>query len=375
MSWKSVIGQNKIKELLKATLENKKLPHAYIFLGEEGRGRYPLALELAKAVNCERSSSEACDLCNSCVKIMNLQHPNLFLVFPLPVGKNEDAHDSPYAKLTDEQIDAIQEQLKLKSKNPYHKIRIEKANEIKVNSIREIRRQAAISSFMPGKKVFIIINAEMMNEESSNAFLKTLEEPVSDTLFIIITEKLESLLPTIVSRCQVLRFEPLGENDIQEALVEKYQINKETAKSVAGFAGGSFSRALEYIDPDIRKKNETAINFLRTILTKSRTDISKLIEELTSTYSRQDFIAIFLFLQQWFRNAMLLKEGLSTKLSGEESNSLEKFIKSYPLWDYPTAIEAVDHSISHLNKNVYIPLVLINLIHGLKSAIGERKLS
>lgn len=375
MSWKSVIGQSKIKNILKASLENKKLSHAYIFLGEEGRGRYPLALELAKVVNCERSSTEACDQCSSCVKMINLQHPNLFLIFPLPVGRNEDAHDSPYAKLADDQINEIQEQLKLKSANPYHKIRIEKANEIKVNSIREIRRQVAISSFIPGKKVFIILNAEAMNEESANAFLKTLEEPVSDTLFIIITEKLEFLLPTIVSRCQVLRFEPLSEIEIEDALINKYKVDKDNAKAVARIAGGSLSRALEYINPDARSKNETAVNFLRSILTKSRVDVNKLIDDLTSTYTRQDFEEIFLFLQQWFRNAMLLKEGLNDKLTQEEYKTLDKFMKSFPSWDYPTAIEALERSILHLNKNVYIPLVLINLLLDLKNAIGERKLS
>jgi len=104
------------------------------------------------------------------MKVDILQHPNMHLVFSLPVGKNEKYGDSPLAKLAEEEIAVIREQIRMKAGNSYHTIQIPKANTIKINSVREIRREVALTAFAQGKKVFIVLDAENLNDEASMHF-------------------------------------------------------------------------------------------------------------------------------------------------------------------------------------------------------------
>ena len=122
MSWDSIIGQLRVKQILRSSIESRRLPHAYLFTGPDGVGKDAVAVELAKVLNCERRESVACDTCASCQRFVTLQHPNLNLIFALPVGKGEKYGDPPLAKLSNEEMAEIQEQLKLKSKNLYHDI-------------------------------------------------------------------------------------------------------------------------------------------------------------------------------------------------------------------------------------------------------------
>src|SRR5512140_2087223 len=174
MSWQSVIGQHRVKELLVSTLRRNRLAHAYVFSGPEGVGKDAAAIELAKVLNCDAQGTEACDSCPSCLKFASLQHPNLHLVFALPVGKGEKLGDGPLAKLSEEDVAAVQEQVSRKARDPYHILSVPRATTIKINSIRELRKESALSAFSQGKKVFLIVDAENLNDEASNAILKTL---------------------------------------------------------------------------------------------------------------------------------------------------------------------------------------------------------
>src|SRR5271169_3114747 len=146
MSWQTILNQERVKKILQASLDSGRISHAYLFTGPEGAGKSVTAIELAKVVNCDQKTSVACGKCPSCKKFDSLQHPNLNIIVPLPVGKNEVSGDAPLAKLSDEEIAVLREQLKLKAGNPYHDIVMPKATEIKVNSIREIRRGAALTA-------------------------------------------------------------------------------------------------------------------------------------------------------------------------------------------------------------------------------------
>src|SRR5262249_55501598 len=157
MSWKSVIGQERAKKILRSAIDQNRLSHAYLFTGAEGTGRSACAIELAKTLNCVKKQSEACDTCESCLLFETLQHPNVMLVFPLPAGKNEKVGDSPVEKLSDDDILLIQEELKKKAEDPYHEITVPRATGIKINSIREIRRASSLSMARPGKRVFIVL--------------------------------------------------------------------------------------------------------------------------------------------------------------------------------------------------------------------------
>ena len=199
----SIIGQVEARRILWKALRHKRLAHAYLFTGMEGVGRMALALELARVLNCSQdplvSATEDCD-CRSCVNIRNWRHPNLIGLFPLPnidKDKGEEA-DRVFAEI-----------IALKSSDPYAPLKLVGTGRILIDQVREIRSRLSLTSDRIGKRVVIIQPADRMTDEASNAILKLLEEPPDDCCLLLITESIRLLMPTIVSRCQVIRFAPL----------------------------------------------------------------------------------------------------------------------------------------------------------------------
>lgn len=361
MGWGSVIGQLRVKELLNAAISQGRLAQAYVFSGPDGVGKGAAALELAKTVNCTRRAAEACDECPECMKFRTLQHPNVHLIFPMPVGKNELSGDSPIEKLPRETIGLIQNEIRLKAENPYHAILLPDANTIKVTSIREIRRASSMTAFNRGRKVFIIMNAEMMNAESSNALLKTLEEPHEDTLFILTTERPDNLLPTVVSRCQQIRFDRLSEGEIALALREREALDPQRSDLIARLANGSYERALSLVVSGTDRRRDEAVEFLRTVLYRPRAELLRAIEEIASGGERQEIEEFLSLLMTWLRDAMLITESPEAVINRDTTDALSKFSGVHPHVRYDELFRAIERSISLLNKNVYIPLILQDL--------------
>jgi DNA polymerase-3 subunit delta' len=373
MSWKGIIGQQQITATFASLIEKQRLAHAYIFSGAEGVGKEAVALELAKALNCERQKSEACDACPSCLKFFSLQHPNLSLVFALPVGKGEKLGDNPTAKLSEGELTAVQEQIALKAKNVYHHISLPRATTIKINSIREIRKESSMSSFFAGKKVFLIIDAENLSDESSNALLKTLEEPHDNILIILTVRSVETLLPTIVSRCQHIRFPLIDTKEISAALSAREGIQADSAELTAKLSQGSYARALNLLGTDIEERRRDAVEFLRTVLYKSRKDVLSVVDQLATDYDKEALAEFLMILQSWLRDSMLVGHHEHSAVATEDITALKKFSAHYPGLHYGRLFEAVEKAISLLDKNVYIQLTLLTLALDLRRTILSDK--
>lgn len=365
MSWNRVIGQGRVKELLRRALKREQVAHAYLLYGPEGIGKDALALEFARALNCATKSDEACDECESCKKSAALQHPNIQLMFALPVGKNEEKGDGPLEKLAEDQVEAIHEQLRMKAENPYHRIVVPKATFIKINSIREVKRQSALSMFEEGRKVYIISNAEEMNPEASNALLKTLEEPSPNTVLILTTSQRDRLLPTIVSRCQLVPCDRVEEEEIRDHLIRTEGMEKEHAEIVAKLADGSVTRALELLTVDIKAYRETIVALMRAALSSKPSLLFSEIEKLGAGSDRNAVERTLRLLQVWLREALLLRErGEQRSRIGD--GDLQRFVERFPRANLVAALESVESSIALLSKNVYLPLILMNLSLDLK---------
>lgn len=362
MSWDAVIGQQRVKELLQRAIAGGKVAHAYLFHGGEGVGKEAMAIEFARVLNCEKKQPTACGACASCRKTNPLQHPNIRLIFPLPVGKSEKSGDDPIRVLSEEQVAAVQEQLALKAQDPYYRVAVPKANFIKVNSVRFVRRQAAMSRFEGGKNVFIISPADAMNAEAGNSLLKTLEEPPSDSVFILTTSRREQLLPTILSRCQLVQFDPLSEEELREALIARMEVEPEQAVLVARLSEGSYSTAVEMLSVDMVREREGVVQFLRLVLGSQRAALSKEIEAIGSTGDRSVVVRWLKMLQAWLRDALVLRDlGEGAMPGGDPSTELASFVSKFPQADLPEALECVERSIALVDKNVYLPLILTGL--------------
>lgn len=261
------------------------LASAYCFIGMEGIGKDGFAIELAKTANCyapiikpisdangvTRDSITACDECKSCQMANNLSHPNIQFIFATP---NKD-------KITEAIYAEIKAQIGIKKSNIYHKIAIDKANEIQIDTIRDIKKSNALSN-ETGHKFVIISDGDKLNEKASNAFLKMLEEPSPNSTIIITTSKKERLLDTILSRCQQVFFNPLPIDDIADYIQEQYHRSEVDSKLFAVLSQGSVIKAVANFDDNINSMRSQAVDLLRIALKKKifRIELLSAIDEI-----------------------------------------------------------------------------------------------
>jgi DNA polymerase III subunit delta' len=367
-TWPRVIGQRRVKETLLAARRSGRLPHAYLFYGGEGVGKDAAALELARVLRCEKGGEEACDVCPSCVRLAAMHHPDVRLIVPLPRGSQEKDDDEPMAKLTEAEVRSVQEQLALKAADPYHRIQIPRANVIKINSIREIRRESSMSTSDGRTRVFIISGADSMNDAAANTLLKTLEEPPGDTMFILTTSRREALLPTILSRCQNVRFDPLTEEEIRAALVARGHMEEARSSLLARLAGGSYTRALELGETDLMAQRADVVDFVRKALGTKTLELVECIERMAETKDRDVHVRFLTMTLLWFRDALVLRHGAPV-VNVDQMTELKSFVSRFPDADLTTAIGDVEKAISLVERYTYIKLVLAQLAVRIRLAV------
>ncbi|MCX7930819.1 MAG: AAA family ATPase [Chlorobi bacterium] len=387
MRWNRIVGQDHAKAILIAALRNGRLAHAYCIWGPSGVGKDALAIEVARVVNCSNpietpESIEACNQCRNCVLMDSLQHPNVQLIFSLPAaGRSAATEDeSPLLRLSDEHIALLQEQLAIKARNPYHDIRLPNATQIRIASIRDVRRTLQLSApNQSGWRVVIISEADAMTTEAANAFLKTLEEPHPRTTLILTTSRRDHLPPTILSRCQHIHCGYLSDDQIAAALVERYGVPIERASIIATLAQGSFSRAIELVHSsrDIEQFSDFALKFLRTVAkpTRYRTELFGLVEQITSSADRTAIVIQLQMILAWLRDAHMLQSlgaAAANRLVfrfGDPHRSLQRFVEHYYHASLAEAINAVDDAIAAVESNAQVPLTLITLALRLRRAL------
>ncbi len=197
--------------LLRHVLRRGRIPSGLLFWGPDGVGKHTTAMEMAKAVNCRHSDEDACDTCLSCRKVDSGNHPDVRVVIPRKKSRNID-----------------------------------------VDAVDSLNEMAALRPYEGDWRVFIVQDAERMNLPAQNHFLKTLEEPPGRSMFILLTEFPRMLLPTIRSRCQMVRFRPLNPATVTELLLDRRSIPMEQARSIATLSQGQMSRALDLLDSEKR---------------------------------------------------------------------------------------------------------------------------
>ena len=246
MFFKDVIGQEEAKQCLIREAKEGKIAHARLFCGPEGIGKLPLAIAFARYLSCNNpGENDACGLCPSCVKFNKLAHPDLQFVFPVIKKKAKDTVSD----------DFILEWRELLSHTPYFNLNIwleemgaeNQQAQIYVKESDEIIRKLSLKSSQGGYKIMIIWLPEKMNVECSNKLLKLLEEPPSQTIFLLISEEPDLLLTTIQSRTQRLTLYGIEEECIMERLQNQYGLQEKDANSIAHQSEGNFLKALESI--------------------------------------------------------------------------------------------------------------------------------
>ena len=261
-----LIGNDEVKDSLRRLFTAGRVPGSMLFTGEAGIGKKLFALEVAKALNCRsRKGVEACDECSSCKRISNSTFA--------PFGKEED----------DKNRLIWSEHADVAMARPHKQI-------IRVPVMRELEREANFRPFEGSARFFIIEDAEYMNDQAANALLKTLEEPQPTSHLILTTTNPTALLPTIRSRCQVIRFAPIAAPAIEEFLIERERLSPADAALLARTSRGSIGRALATDIDDYRDRRQAMLTILRALtVTGDRVQLLRSSEELAAAKDRGEY--------------------------------------------------------------------------------------
>jgi DNA polymerase-3 subunit delta' len=228
--WKNLVGQERIKEALGSACVRGTLGHAYLLCGEEGAGTFQAALELAMALLCRSSDAAPCYACEACRKVLHYAHTDLNIVVPLTLGKEHRGSEG----LSDDGWAYVGEVVRAKIQEPYLPPVYDGIPTMPVDWIRDVMHAVQRGSLTGHTNVAILCGVEHMNKESANAMLKTLEEPPAGSLLLLCTEAPHNVLPTIQSRCQVLRFGRLSDDDITVGL--RARVDGELSPQALSFA-------------------------------------------------------------------------------------------------------------------------------------------
>jgi len=359
-------GQERVKKTLNNFLQSFSIPHAFLFTGPDGVGKENTAIQFAKALVNDENSEEAEKASRL---IGQLQQPYIKLIFALPRGKNETDSSSPTEKLSQDEIELIREQIDTKAKNPFHKISVPKANSIKINSIRDIKKFLAMDYNEVGYRFVIIIDAHLMNEEAQNALLKSLEEPPEKVIFILTTPVVSKLRPTIISRCWKINFDPLSEDEIVFILTNYFAVDKMTALEVAPFAMGSVQYALNLTELNIHDLKEKTISILRYSFGRKFNSAFEELNSILAEKSAVNYPILIGMIITWLNDIQKYKLNFKKFFFKDHLETLEKFNSKFPDVDLSDITTKLDRLSNLPRNNINPSLLSANLIFELASVV------
>ena len=322
MGFDRLLGHERPIKLLRAMLSAERLPHALLFAGPSGVGKRTLALILAQAVNCKGDDrTDACGVCSACGKIERGVHPDVVEI------------------------------------QPEGKVRI-----IKVETIRDLRSDIAFRPFEGRTKVFIIREADRMNEAASNALLKTLEEPPPQSLIILTVNSESDLLPTIVSRCLRLKLAPLDRGVVEDWLKRIKGLDGAKARLLAALSGGCLGRVIETESETVWAHREQMVANLARLHSAKPGAALEWAAELAG--NREDWPATFSLLRFWYRDLMIMAGvGPGHRLVNEDlTGELERIVSQRPPDLFASALTEIDRAEDALERLIRPELVFENLM-------------
>ena len=250
MLFKDILGLSHIKKHLVFSADAGRIHHAQLFVGKEGCGTLPMALAYAQYILCKNKDAENTQGNKACnIKCNSLSHPDIHFAFPVANTNKIKSH-----AVSDHYIEEwrkfIEEQPYGSLFDWYRRIGIEKKQgQIGVDEAHNVVKKLSLKAYEGGYKIMIIWFAEKMNISAANKLLKLIEEPQKKTVFLLIAENKEYIIQTIRSRCQILHFPPIAEDDITDAL-EKKGLPIEKALRIAYEANGNYNKALDFMNRD-----------------------------------------------------------------------------------------------------------------------------
>lgn len=322
-----IVGQEQLKEHLENAIKMNKVSHAYIINGERSAGKEFIAKTFAMALQCEnREGIEPCQECHSCKQALSGNHPDIIFV----------THEKP--------------------------------GTIGVDDIRnQINGDVAIKPYSSPKKIYIMNEGEKMTVQAQNALLKTLEEPPEYAVILILTTNVDSLLPTILSRCVVLNMKPVKDAQVKKFLMENMEIPDYKADICVAFARGNVGKArLLAKSEEFDKVKEEAITLLKYIGEMELNEVVTAIKKINEyKFDVNDYLDI---LSIWYRDVLLFKatHDVNNLIFREEIQYIRKVADKSTYEGIEQIIDALEKSKQRLNANVNFDLTMELLLLTIK---------
>lgn len=316
MPFTNIIGQDRAIKLLRSMVGKDDLNGAYLFLGPDGVGKRSLAIEFAKAINCEKKGMDACEECASCSKINSTNHPDVFII--------QKEKDSSF---------------------------------IKIDKIRDIIYQASLKPYEARKKIFMIIEAEDMNEEAQNALLKILEEPRENQIFILTTSRISGILPTVASRCKAVKFNLLSQVEIQGLLIKRHGFSETDAVLFSHMALGSQGRAVAFKDKDEIKERDRMLN---DFFFRKRAMFREEVCDDKKYCDLEESLKMLLF---WYRDLLVSKftEDKAVFLNVDRIEEIFSYSARFSAHKLERDISSVMNTINYIRRNINPKMALFNM--------------
>ncbi|HEX9511925.1 MAG TPA: hypothetical protein VF939_15645, partial [Puia sp.] len=373
MSFTNVIGQARIQQSLVELVQFNRLSHALLFLGNEGSGALPLALAFAQYTVCESPlPADACGVCPSCVKARQLIHPDIHFSYPVIPKK---AGDKPVS------TDYISEWREFMAKNPYGNaydwlqfIGAEnKQGNITAHECNDIIHKLNLKSFESGYKILIMWMPEYLGNEG-NKLLKLIEEPPASTLFILVAENESLILPTILSRTQLVRIPTPETQDIEKALVERAGIGAEQARQVAAICEGNYHEALQLIHNAEDDWQSVLREWLNAILKTGPIAQVKWIDEISKS-GRERQKQFLRYFNHLLEQAIRLRFMDATQLviPDNEKDIAGRLNKIADIGQQKAIIEELDRAAYYIERNAHAKMLFHALTIKLYHIIADRK--
>ncbi len=341
--FEKLLGNDQIKEAVLRMMAKDRFPHSALFVGEKGVGKKLFALEIARSFLCQNPNDfQACEVCTSCKRIG---------VFSFPTSDKKDDFDKVFLS---EHLDVGQI--------------ISFKRNISVAAIRELEREANFRPFEGKARFFIVDDAEKMNDSAANALLKTLEEPSATTYIFLITSRPMSLLQTIRSRCQTIRFAPIEAKKIEQFLVSKSGFSAIDAQLLARLSAGSIGRALSLDLVNFRTQRGRMISVLEGILNRKLSIVLQVSEQLGDAKLKDEYEIHLEILQTLIHDLWTIQIGGKNILNVDlttKFESLANIIQPNRLGIWLSEIETVRENLAiNLNKKIATDALFVKMANG-----------
>ncbi len=352
-----LVGQHRAKNQISRMLDSGRIGHAYLISGPKGSGKTPFALALAEAVN---GINHITDLGEAGFSKYSswFNHPDIHVFIPKPTSAD---------------ISELRERLELLATDPYEIISFAQRPSLNkeggsknlqafypIDYFRdEIRTVARLRPNEGNRVIIVITQVETMRKEAANAFLKLLEEPSDNLMFILTTSSYESLLPTITSRCQHIPLAVLNTAEVQEGLIKIDGLNEDDASYLARVSNGNYAATRFYDMDRLKNDRESVVNFLRFSYSQDAQELSRIAQDWQSKMNIESLISLTNLMEMYLRDLMIYRETENDSLltNVDQVNSISKFVSALKDARLEDMIQELDATRPMLRQNVSSKLI------------------